>query len=331
MSDTKWTLGDWIPRGGMICWHSADISADGGTINDASGNGRTLESVSAPPDYQTNVINGLPALYFDGSTNSPPKWTGGSVTPKHAFVVAGCDGANFGASFRGLLGAPSSGEILVGSPSSTLWYNFSSGQAYRRYDVGYAESASPGIFNEVGVMEISNSLGWAFAGGIQIGQQRNLTDRRWKGWWCEHILYDRVLSDVERWKIYRYIACKYNIWQQAAAGSTKAVFPFPADRPYGREHGRETYLSEPYDGDPSALVRGSFKSGYELGFTTRRQEEFDAAKVFYEDHHPLGEFAFRDYRFYPYRDTNVRFNSTVRERGSDVSYRFNYNFDVVEA
>lgn len=331
MSDTKWTMGDWIPRGGMICWHSADSSANGQTIEDAAGKAQLDSGFgSTPPVYQTNVINGLPALYFDGSTNDPPKWTGGSVTPKHVFVVAGFDGVNFGASYRGLVGGATSGEILVGNPSSNYWFNFAVGQTYRRYDVAFPESGSPGIFGQIGLMEISNPLGWAFS-GIQIGQQRNLTDRRWKGWWCEQIFYDRVLSDVERWKIYRYIACKYRIWQQEGQSSSKAVYPFPADRPYGREHGRETYLSEPYDGDPTALVRGNFKSGYELAFTLRRQEELDAAKAFYEAHHPLGEFIFRDYRFNPYRDSNVRFTSNLRERGSDVTYRFNYSFDVVEA
>lgn len=330
MSDTKWTLGDWIGRGGMCAWHAADTAISGQTIDDASGNGRTLDTgfLSTPPDYQTNLINGLPGLYFDGSTHDPPKWSG-SVTPKHIFIVAAAEGSAFDASYRGLLSGVSSGDVLTGNPSSANWFNFSLGHTYRRFDVAYTEAAAPAIFGTVGIMELTNTLGWPL-NGIQIGQHRSFTDRRWKGWWCEHILYDKVVTDIERWKVYRYLAAKYHIWQHASAASTKAVFPFPADREYSREHARETYLSEPYDGDPSALIRGNFRSGYSLGFTLRRQEELDAAKAFYEAHHPLGEFAFRDYRYYPYRDTNVRFTSPLIERGSGVTYRFNYSFDVIE-
>jgi hypothetical protein len=82
--------------------------------------------------------------------------------------------------------------------------------------------------------------------------------------------------------------------------------------------------------DLKALVRGSFLSGYSLPFLLRQEEEFTAAKAFYEQHHPITPFVIRDYRFYPYQEVTVRIASPFREQGSDVSLRFNYSFDVVE-
>lgn len=326
MTDTKWTLGDWIPRGGLLAWHSAEGFASG-VAEDFSGSGRSISaSPVTGPTLVSNAINGLPGLYFNGSTTDPLTRSG-TLTPRHIFVVAAHDGSDFGASYRGLLSGSTAGDILVGNTGGLTWFNFADGRTYRKYDVAYPESAAPAAFGAFGVYEVSLPAGWPLT-GLQVGQQRTFTDRRWKGTWAEQMLYDRVLTDLERWKIYRYLAAKYQLWQRNAAGAF--VFPFPADRSYTREHSREAYISEPYSGDPTALVRGNFLSGYSLEFGLRRQEELDAAKAFYEAHYPLGEFTFRDYRFYPYRDSNVRFTSSLREHGSDTTFRFNYTFDVVE-
>jgi len=325
MIANKWNQGAWIPTGGLLAWHAAD-QYNAADVYDQSVNGRTLSgdpgnSAALVPDH----INGLPALYFDG-TVGPSNWTG-SVTPAHVFVITGYDGTSFGPAYCGLLTGSTAGDILVGNISSANWFNFSDGRTYRRYDVEFPESAAPGVFGTIGVVEVSRSSGWSL-NGIQIGQQRSFTDRLWKGYWCEHLIYDRVLSDIERWKIYRYIACKYQIWPKILSGVS--VFPFPSENTTQGELGRETYSSEPYDGDPTYLIRGNFKNGSQLDFGVRRQEEIDAAEAFYKLHHPSERFAVRDYRYYPYRDTIGRFTSSLRKSGSDVAYRFNYSFDFVE-
>lgn len=330
MTATKWTKGDWVPLGGLQAWHAADAASSGQIIPDLSGNGRTLDAGSSnPPSLQTNILNGYPAVYFNGSTHEPLKYVG-SLNVKHVFIVGSYELAAF-ATFAGLIGGISTVDILVGFNGLTQWFDFSSTYGsydYRLADVHYSESAALApMSGGHSVMEYSNPAGLVMS-GLQIGQQKTFTDRRWRGWYFESLIYNRILSDFERWRVYRYLACKYKLWQRTAGG--KNVFPFPADTAYDMDYARETYISEPYDGEPTALMRGNFRHTVMTNFSLRRPEELDAAKTFYEEHWPLGQFIFRDYRYYPPQDKNVRFNSTFGIRGSDVSFRFNYSFDLLE-
>ncbi len=93
----------------------------------------------------------------------------------------------------------------------------------------------------------------------------------------------------------------------------------------------EHYKSEPYNGTPVALVRGTLKRRFSCIFTTRSQAEYDAAEAFHASHYPMTVMTFRDYRYYPPRDIDCRFVSPFREQGSESSGRFTYSFDLEEA
>lgn len=109
-----------------------------------------------------------------------------------------------------------------------------------------------------------------------------------------------------------------------------SIFPFVANKTRTVERELEHYLSEPYNGSPVGLVRGTLKKRFSLIFTTRSQAEYDAAEAFHAANYPLTTITFRDYRYYPARDINCRFVSPFREQGSDSSGRFNYSFDLLE-
>lgn len=109
-----------------------------------------------------------------------------------------------------------------------------------------------------------------------------------------------------------------------------AVFPYFSNKTRTSQLDREHYLSEPYSGDPKALVRGQPKRVFTLTFLNRTQAEFLAAETFWISHYPLTTFTFNDYRFFPARAHTVRFISPLREQGNDVTLRFNYSFDVIE-
>ena len=177
------------------------------------------------------------------------------------------------------------------------------------------------------VIEIQATGGLSL-GAIQIGKQTNLS-RLWKGYFFEDIAYSAIKNDAERQRIYEYFAMRYQVWSKDST-NTYWTFPFAANKTRSLEDDQETYLSEPYIGDPTALVRGNYKGAYSLPFLVREQAEFDAAKAFIRQHGYTTRFVIRDYRYYPYREVIVRRTSSLRELGSDVSYRFNYTFDVVE-
>ncbi|MBK8810723.1 MAG: hypothetical protein IPN69_08325 [Acidobacteria bacterium] len=320
-----------IGKADLFAWHPADTAVSGALVSDASGNGRDLVCGSNAPALQADVLNGRSAIYFNGSTNEPLVYSHGStVSPRHFFIVAKFDGATFSANLEGLLSDGASNGLLIGQGATeTKFYNFSHGGSYiyKKADLAYAESNQAAPMNAFAVIELQFPAGIAMD-GIQIGRDRGFSGRKWKGWFLESLVYSTSQNDNVRANIYRYFAQKWQLWQIDSAG--RYIFPFAADRTRTEERGQESYLSEPYDGDPKALVRGDFKSNFACSFSVREEAEMLAVHSFYEQHFPLTKFVYRDWRYYPARDRIVRFATTVTEQGSEVSNRFNYAFGVRE-
>lgn len=324
-----WTKKNIVPKHELEAWHQYEPGVSGHeVIGDYSGNGRIISTaITNPPVLQANVLNGQPGWYFNGSRD-PLSWSG-SLTWKHIFILASAEDAAFSTN-RGLLSGVTTGNALVSNASGDIFFNLGIGSAYqyRKSGVAFAEANQKApMSGDAQVLELVHTTGMAMD-GIRLGQHFSLAGRLWKGWFFDHLMYSGVKNDLARFNIYRYFAMRYWVWERTAAGLF--VFPFAANKNRGTELGQETYFSEPYAGDPKALTRGTFEGSYELPFLLREQEEYLAAEAFYKQHWPLDEFVYRDYRFYPYRDVICRFASPLREQGSDVTYRFNYSFEVVE-
>ncbi len=326
-----WTKKSIVPRNGLLAWHQYEMAASGhDIIYDYSGNTRIVQSTGGnSPVLQANVLNGQPGWYFDGSVN--PLIYNGSILWKHIFILASHEDAAFNLN-RGLLSGPTSGDALVSNSSGDTFFNLSYGSPfqYRKNGVAFAENNQKApMNNQAAVIELTHTAGIPMD-GIQIGQQRTLDSgaRDWKGWFFDDLIYDVIQPELGVINAYRYFAMRYWVWQQNADGLY--VFPFIPNKTTAVEIDQENYLSEPYDGDPKALTRGVFKGQYQLPFLLREQEEFLAAKAFHAQHYRLGKFVYRDYRYYPYKEVKCRFASPIREQGSDVTYRFNYSFEIVE-
>lgn len=328
--------------GGLLQWAEADFVtglADGAsvtTVPDVSGNARMLSVASNKPTYETDIINinGYPAIYFNGSRN-PLVWTG-TVLPKHIFVVAAYEDAQFPADYPGLLSSASSGgDPLVGNPSSTRFFDFDyetyGDYKFRRRDVQFAENNLQAAFNnQISIFEISFPPSFTMD-AIQVGKHAGHPTRLWKGYWVGQLLFDRVLNDGERFRIYNYWAMKYRIWPQAVIGSTTYdVYPFAANKAVAGEIDRENYVSHPYSGDPKVLTRGNFAGRYNLSYLIRHPEEFKAGRAFHQQKGRSGKFIFRDHRFLPAEDHIVQFTSPFRDQGTETTFRHNYGFDVSE-
>lgn len=332
MPSSEWTKRKLLPLGGLEAWHALDLATSGASIDDFSGKNRTLVCPSNQPVLQTDVINGLPALYFDG-TNDPLGYTG-AFPARHCFVLASYENAAFGGKLAGLLSDNATNGLLVGNTVSTRFFNFSysgfGAYDYRRADVPFAESNQQAPVDSVfRLVEISLDAGWSMD-GVQVGQDRGFSDRLWQGWFVESLMYSTIKSDAERWEIYRYFAMKYHLWQETAAGLY--IFPFQANRTRPTSRGQEHYVSEPYSGDAKVLVRGGKRRDFQMPYLLRTDVEAKAAEKFHEDHYPdqTKHFVLRDFNYYPPRDAECRFTSPFEEQGSDVAFRFNYSFNALE-
>jgi hypothetical protein len=326
---TDWTQNGWVPRLGLQAWNAADQATSGQIVPDLSGNGRTLDAGSAnPPSLQVNQLNSYPAIYFNGSTHEPLKYVG-SLNVKHVFIVGSYELSAF-ATFAGLIGGISTVDILVGFSGLTQWFDFSSTYGsydYRLADVPYAPSAALApMSGQHSVMEYSNPAGLVMS-GLQIGQQKTFTDRRWRGWYFESLVYNRVLSEEERRQIYEYLASKYRLWTRTASGLD--VFPFQPDWPQRTTIDRTVLSSITAGGQRIARSKSSPAIGITADFSARLNAEADAAIAFWATHYPQTPFIYRDFTTSPPKDLKVQFTGGIRYDAASHN-AVSYSIDLAE-
>lgn len=320
----------YMPKAYLQAWHAANKVVDDGSsiiLMDLSQNNRPLMVDDDLPEIQEDIANNFPGVYFDG-TNKPLVYEG-ELAVRHIFIVASFDGSTFSGN-EGLL-SDLSNSILCGAGNTTTKFlniGFPAGFEYRIADVEFSQSnQSAPMDNIVKVIEVRIPSGLTLD-GIQIGQDKNLTARKWEGIYLESVMFEFIKTDYDVCQIYQYFAMKYHLWQENADGLF--IFPFHANSSRPMERGKETYLSEPYSGDMKALVRDGFKRAYDLSFDVRSQAEYEAAEVFVEQHHPLTHYIFRDTKYYPPKDVESRIASSIKDNGSDTTFRFNYSFQSIE-
>lgn len=251
--------------GGLVGWWKADglslsNGAAVGSWGDSSGVGSALAQATGAnqPTFQTNVINGLPVVRFDG-TNDVLNATG-SFTPATVFAVAKYAAATFN-SYDGLVtgGAASNSEaVLVGSAASANFFNSAdlglSDAVYRLNGTSYALSAMAAPMNAWGVVDITSAMFTALT--IQVGQDRNNAGRFWNGDIAEVIVYDTVLSPTDRATVENYLATKYAI---ALAGGS---FTGTASDSFSMSDSAARILSAPRTvGDSFTVTDGVVRTG----------------------------------------------------------------------
>lgn len=336
---TKWTTGDWIPRRGLKAWHAADTTDTGAGVDDASGNSFHLDSGIGPGNatvLTADVINGLPGLYFSGVDVPPPlRSNQGNVTLRHAFVVAAYEDAAFPSGepgYAGLLSGITTGDLLVGNPSSTKFFDLNletfGTYSYRRRDMAFNENNMQASFNDsISVFEVSISSGVTFD-DIQVGMHRNAgSTRRWKGFFVEQMLYDRVLADFERHQVYEYLAMKYRLWKRDK--SDLDVFPFQPNWARSLTADKVVLASRSVSGATKARSKSAAKKSFEASFEDRLAEEYDAAYAFWDQKYPGTSFIYRDDAFSPARDTEVLFTSPMPNQQAGYN-QINYGLQFLE-
>lgn len=326
-----WSKMDLIPTAGLEAWYQIDTTSTAVLAPDFSGKGRHLTcGASNPPVFGTSPQNNELGYYFNGSRD-PLAYTG-SVTAKHVFTVIAFDKPAF-TGYEGVMSGLTVGNILTSQNAGTTFFPFgpnSTGYIYRKNDAEFADVNEQAPMNGTFALveQVLPGAGITMD-GIQIGKQLVETPARlFNGWWLGAFIYSSLLGDIARLKLIMYHAMRFRVWPQTVSGLN--VFPFPSARQRGRDLAVEHYLSDPYDGAQKALVRADVDS-YQWIYPTRIQQEYEAAVAFWQQHRPISPFAMRDYRYTPYKDITSKFASSIREQGSDVTWRFNYSFETVNA
>lgn len=222
----KWRNLGIVPTSGMLFWNTyVSGESAAGAAYDQSGNSRDIVVSGTNPVLQENIINGNPAWYFDGTNTSPMKSIG-ALTIKHLFILGGHDGAAFNLN-RGLVTGVTSGDLLISNSSGTNWFDFTSigigSASYYKSGTNYANTAAPAPMNKLELMEVVAS-GGITPDGVQVGQQRDLAGRIWKGWFADMIGFDRVLTGSDLRRVYLYYNLRYAV-HKAAASAISLYFP----------------------------------------------------------------------------------------------------------
>lgn len=228
-------LSELIPTTGLVAsYPCVDVTTATriATIADYSGNGRDLAATgtatsgsSGSPIGELSTLNGYPTVLHAGEK---PLLYAPTPVVKELYILTKYDGAaNFGATYRGLVsGETSSGLDLVGDGSGTstkffdytpLVYN------YYKSHTSYATSNAQAPFSNFELVELSyaSDMNWD---GIQVGQHKTDTARRWLGRWADLHVYSSQLSTNERRRIRLYYDLKYLLWR---TNSTTLEFPDP--------------------------------------------------------------------------------------------------------
>lgn len=206
-----WKATEIIPN--PLAWYQYQPGGSAGqVIYDSIGDKHLTADVANAPILTTNVLNGYPAWYFNG-TRDPLVWSG-LVTIKHAFIVASAEDATF-AGYQGLFTGETLGDVLVGENATDQFFDLSlTGFEYTKNGTVYANNDQQAPVSGAFALLEAQSVPGITLDGIQIGQQKADTARLWKGHFVEMILFDRILNATEHRRVRNYFATKFGLWRQ---------------------------------------------------------------------------------------------------------------------
>lgn len=332
----QWRDSGLVPTSGLLAWHMYEMGVSGhNIIYDYSGNGRTIDSASLnAPVLTSNVLYGQPGWYFDGTTTVPLNYTG-SVTPKHVFILASHDDAAFNLN-RGLLSGEITGDLLASNNTGTTFFDLALADfGYRKSDVFYAQNNQQApMSGRPELIEVAITGGTTLD-GIQVGKQRNLAGRIWKGYFFEQLLFNRILTSLEKDRVKLYFNLKFSQWKVGLP------FYFPSDDILGFTPRRSRFYAEPpmYDKITDSMeFEDAGKTFNEVADTPPRRWEYSYLRrpptqavifdAFYDQARITNPFTFRDK--YGVEWSSVRIESYNRNHQRHLSMFNDCEFSLIK-
>lgn len=202
---------------GLLLWLRADWLnyTDGDTVatwTDSSGNNNHANAATANnrPTFKTNVVNGKPALRYDGNSDLLTL-TSALTTVRQIFIVMKWD--NQVIDYVPILGGATTYDFH-GTPGSSyvVWSSYSSacvtgGSGWNNGTLLTATTI-PKDRTAFQLIELQTSCNATVA---NISTDRGTMARSIHGDIAEVILYNRTLSTTERQNVERYLKTKYNL------------------------------------------------------------------------------------------------------------------------
>lgn len=290
------------------------------SFTDLSGNSRHLVAASSQPLIKTNAVNSKKSIIWDGTKN--PLVHTGTFRINSGFLLVKVDG-DFTGTYQGILSTPADWGILTGIGGSNLFYDFLYNfYEFRLNDRIYPQAAAPAPISTFGIIYFRF---WQrlLIDGIQLGQDRGFTARKFDGEISLLALYDRDWCESEIRKMFQSIAYSYQL-------GIENVFPYRGSKSDTGSIGK-IVLSDNQPEPVLRVKRGDRKS-YDLSFTFRSWMEFRAARAFWELYHPEKTFLYHDYQLIPPESTIFRLpaDSEFEDRGASGVTK-NYGFSVFES
>lgn len=289
-------------------------------LQDYSGKNRMLSSTGSQPICQTNSINGKSAVLWDG-TNTPLV-NNSTFQIRCGWIVAKYAGATF-ASYNGLLSGLVSQSILVGNLGTSNFNYFPENDAafyeFRSGDRIYPPKAAPAPMNQYKLLFFRF---WqpVTVQGVEIGQQTNLTTRRWNGQVAFLRLDSRNYCEQEIREKSKTIADYF-------AMSLADVYPYQADKDTPEEPEQSVNFYDPPEGERLSEVITGKKRTFELKFTSRRQQEKREMIAFHDAHYATAqECVIRNYNDFPPTDAVGYIDSQYKLTGAVNNYNYGFRF-----
>jgi hypothetical protein len=286
------------------------------SFTDLSGKGRNLTLSSNQPVYKAE----------DGRI----EWNGSQSALKNTasfqlncgFILAKYNGSTF-ADYKGLLSDCGNLGILVGNPNSNTLFNFGYNlYEFRTNDRIYPASAAPAPMNAFKLLFFKF---WTpiQVSGIQIGDDRNFTGRKWNGSVKLIALYSRHFCEKDIRTMAKTIADAYTL-------TLADVFPYQADTASEFISSKKVLRSGNDEFGSVTRVKRGKKQKFKLNFTNRSQNELDSSDTYLDSHHPELPFVYRNYAVIPPRDTEVLTLSDEVSKSSNGVNLWNYSFEARE-
>ena len=200
----------------LVRWFKADAITglnDGDAVStwtDSAGLGNATGTTTTRPLYKTNILNGLPAVRFDGTDDILKIAT--AFAPQTVFVVFNyTDGATFPA-YDGLFTdqgyTVSTG--LIGHSGTNDFYAGSAHFDELRLN-GDVTTGDLGTLSTHKIITGRKNYGEPYSVTWQFGQDRTMAGRFWGGDILEFIAYSRKLKSSEVREVEKYLSDKYGI------------------------------------------------------------------------------------------------------------------------
>lgn len=286
------------------------------SLTDYSGKNRHLTADNNQPISYTGVLNGKSVVRFNGSQNPLSKTA--AFTINCGWIVANFNGAAFN-TFNGLLSGTVIGDILTGGSGTTNWFNFGVEKyEYRSSGRIYPGSNAPAPMNSFKIIFFRF---WKpiVVNSIQLGQQRDFTDRKWNGDVALLAFYSKFFDEEEIQNYTTAIAANFGL-------PLPDAYPYQSDIKGVKEDSEHSVnFYDPPEGDRISESLSASKKSLELNFSGADQTEIDYFLSFYNSHYePALPFIYRDYRFTPPRDFEGYFDSPYEIGGENNDFAYGF-------